>query len=270
MEEVVEDASKAMPPSFALAIPHAPWRPERVESLSRLLRDLGFDHPKPSPEGLVSHRVFSDREPNWSWSEKIWRWGYDCLNTTHLLQLQDDVQVGPAFWPHLSKLVRAVPDQIIGLESVHPVSTLLYNSSGSSWYTTTDGLIGVAYVIPRALLGSLLDWRQNSLRADAAKRLNEDQLVGIFSASTSRHIWHPVPTIVDHDTDLPSTYGNDRHSHRRPPVTTVRGAKPPKDNWQRAENAVHTGAFYGVTARLCRRFVKTVSYFDMWRIASAK
>jgi hypothetical protein len=32
-------------------------------------------------------------------------------------------------------------------------------------------------------------------------------------------VWHPIPTIIDHDTTIASTYANDDHAHRRPTVT---------------------------------------------------
>ena len=65
--------------TIALAIPHTPWKPERVESLQRLLKQwAGMDG---------TFKLFTDKEPNWSWSEKLWHWGFD-TGASHLLQLQ--------------------------------------------------------------------------------------------------------------------------------------------------------------------------------------
>jgi len=271
-------------PTFALAIPHTPWVPERLESLRRLKTELRiFDLPPGSrPDGdwyiwdereqhagrsrgcgVVDYRLFSDREPNWSWSARLWQWGLDS-GATHIVQLQDDVQVGPDFWPQLRAMVEAVPDAILGLESVMAI--------GSPWYTTGDGLIGVGYVIPRDDLRELLNFRDTPsfgehvdadrlpcLRPGSAERLNEDQLIGMFTFSTGRKIWHPVPTIIDHNVDIASTYGNDSHSHRRPARSTVRGDRAP-ESWGVPEQVPHVAKFYGATPRMCRMHVRGYSY----------
>ena len=181
----------------------------------------------------------------------------------HLLQLQDDVIVDGQFWPNLRAMLAAVPDQIIGLESVHQASQMLYEA-GHNWYTTNDGLIGVGYVIPRDVLRMFLEWRATMLRPEGYKHVSEDTLIDMFCLSTGRKVWHPIPTIIDHDTDLPSTYGNDSHTHRRPAMTTVRGAKA-RDYSGRAH---HLGRFYELTPRMCRRFVKGYHAEDMVRALS--
>jgi hypothetical protein len=235
----------AGPTTFALAIPHAPWKPERAPSLTRLVDGLS-----PAPSSMVARRVFADREPNWSWSEKLWAWSAE-TGASHLLQLQDDVIVGPDFWPQLTAMVDAVSDQVIGLESVLAM--------GSPWYTTSDGLIGVGYLLPRQVTVELLHWRKTALRAEGYKRLNEDQLIGLFCFVTGRRIWHPVPTLIDHDIDLASTYGNDAHSHRRPAKSTVRGDRAP-ESWRVTSKPPYLGKFYGATPYMARQHVKGYSY----------
>jgi hypothetical protein len=267
-ETCPERGGTTVTPKFTLAIPHASWEPSRVASLDRLLAQLR------TPKDTTL-RIFSDREPNHVWSVKVWRSLLELPENqaTHLLQLQDDCQVNPdSFWADLTQIVATFPNEIIGLESVHPISEKIHATGAVPWYTTTDGLIGVAYVLPRPVVVRLLDWRINSLRADAAKKLNEDQLIGLFCATTNRRIYHPVPTIVDHDTQIPSTYGNDAHSFRRPAVTTVRGAPSHPGGWAvpPGTQPLHTGLFYPVTPRLARRFVTTVRVEDMDRIAHAR
>lgn len=259
--------SELVTPRFALAIPHAGWKPDRVASLARLFEQL-----RGAP-WVVPTRVFSDREPNHVWSVKLWRSILEDDQATHLLQLQDDCQVNPtSFWRNLMDIVTAHPTEIIGLESVHPISESIHRTGGPNWYTTTDGLIGVAYVLPRASARDLLRWRAQSLRPGAAEALNEDQMIGLFAATTGRRIYHPVPTIVDHDVDLPSTYGNDGHGNRRPLVTTVGagGVASPKSRWCPEPPPIHTGLMYGATPRLARRYVIGVHTTDMRRIAETK
>jgi hypothetical protein len=237
-----------MTPSFALGIPHTPWVPERVETLARLHTQLGLDTPD-APHPAV-FRLFADKEPNWSWAERLWNWALG-VDATHLLQLQDDVIVGAEFWPQLTAMVHAVPDQIIGLESVLDI--------GAPWYTTGDGLIGVGYVVPLPVLAHFLTWRRTQLRPGAVQALNEDQLMGIYAFATGQRIFHPRPTIIDHDAEIASTYGNDRHSHRRPARSTVRGDAPPA-SWQPPEFIPHRAKFYGATPSICRRWVRGYSF----------
>ena len=55
------------------------------------------------------------------------------------------------------------------------------------------------------------------------QKIGEDSLLGLWCTVTGRRIWNPLPTIIDHDTELPSTYGHENHAHRRPLVRW--------DNW---------------------------------------
>ena len=228
---------------FALAIPTtADWVPERAASLERLKAQLGH---RP-----VYYREFRDREPNWSWSGKMWEWGLS-TGATHLVQLQDDVIVSDCFWQTLRRMVEALEeDAIIGLESVLDI--------GRPWYCTGDGLIGVGCVIPREPLGYLLDFRR-ALRPGAIEALNEDQLIGLYAHVAGRDIWHPVPTIIDHDVDIVSTYGNDHHTHRRPVKSAVRGDALP-ESWAPVRPTPRVPLVYGATPRLARLHMPAYSY----------
>ena len=52
---------------------------------------------------------------------------------------------------------------------------------------------------------------------------NEDSLVNFWAHKLGYDIWHPMPTIINHDLGVPSTYANDAHHefsmYRRPTVT---------------------------------------------------
>ena len=228
--------------SVALGIPHAPWRSERIVSYrrlaSQLLENVSIE--------LAGHRVFADREPNYSWSAKLWQWAVD-TGATHLLQLQDDVIVAPNFWSHLGRMLEGVPNGVIGLEAVHPN---VANVTGC-WYKTYDCLIGVGYVVPTTLLRDFLEWR-SKLRKGAIESVSEDTLLGVWCMVTDHGVWHPVPTIVDHDVDLPSTYGNDAHGHRKPLVTWQ--DRPVTMCWKPV-GVPNLGRFYEATPRLARRWI---------------
>jgi len=247
--------------TLALGVPHTPWIPARVESLGRLHHSLGLNLSTHPPEWVRCTKLFSDREHNWAWSGKMWAWGAD-VECTHFLSLQDDAIVAPDFWPVLRAMLAAVPDQIIGLESVHPISMTV----DGPWYTTSDGLIGVGYVIPHAVLVEFLAWRSSSLCKGATESVTEDTLIDVFAVATGRKIWHPVPTIVDHDIEIRSSYGNDHHSHRRP-LVTWRDRSTDID-WTPWADVPHAGHFYsGSVARLARRWVRGATDADWERWA---
>ncbi len=239
--------------TFALGIPHTPWRPERVESLERLRVSLGGFDSGP----VAASRLFVDREPNHVWSEKMWRWATG-TSASHFLTLQDDAIVAPDFWKHLRAMVSAVPEQIIGLESVHPAS----RNVRDCWYTTPDCLIGVGYVVPIQTLRNFLTWR-SKLRKGAIETLTEDTQIGLYAMHTGYNVWHPVPTIIDHDTGLPSTYDNDAHGFRRP-LVTWQNREMPKD-WTPIE-ATALPRFYKSTPKNLRRWVvgATEEDFQRW------
>jgi hypothetical protein len=245
--------------TFALAIPHTPWVPARVESHERLRRALAVN----VPSGGVVTRDFTDRAANYVWSEQMWKWAVE-TKATHFLQLQDDVLVAPNFWQALCAMVSAIPDKIVGLESVHPRS----QSIPGHWYTTSEGLIGVGYVLPMTALRSFLKWRSSMLCKGAIESITEDTLLCLWALVTGQRVWHPVPTIIDHDIEIASTYGNDHHTHRRPLVTWKDAGAPETAEAWSPRNVEHVGQFYGGTvARLARRWIigATDEYWEEWK-----
>jgi hypothetical protein len=239
----------------SLGISHTPWIPERVESLARLRATL------PDPPAV---RVFGDRAPNWSWSESMWRWALETDADYHLF-LQDDVTVAPNFWPALQAMLHAVPDEIIGVEAAHPGGRTIARDGGR-WYTTADMLIGPGYVMPRESLHAFLEWRKTSLARGALQAIDEDTMIGVFALATRRRIWHPVPTIIDHDTSVASTYGHDNHKNRRPSVLWTDGdvcgwepADLEEESWWMDDGAApppHLGRFYTHSHWLAKQWVR--------------
>ena len=202
--------------TIALGLPHTPWIPERVKSFARLRDGL---------QGPVEHvQVFAERESNRVWPGKLYRWAVS-TGASHCLQLQDDVIVYEKFWPVLRAMIAAVPDQILGLEANHPLGPEMLRT-GRRWYRTRAWLVGVGYCWPMSPdlpngLPAFLRWCEAN--PDAVQANNEDSLVNLWAQQHGHDIWHPVPTIIDHDIGVPSTYGNDDHAeysmYRRPTVT---------------------------------------------------
>lgn len=258
--------------TIALGIPHTPWVDERRASLARLIGAI-----MPTPPKVVDHRVFGERAKNWEWSESMWKWGAEA-GASHFLTLQDDVIVAPNFWAALHAMLEAVPDQVIGLEVVHPASRALAEQ-GHRWFTTSDGLIGVGYVVPTLLLREFLEWRAHALKPGAIEAITEDTLLSIWCMVTGRKVWHPIPTIIDHDTSLSSTYANDAHANRRPlvrwdsDVWQEHDEEALEDQQPRLEDpdfwifedqgpALHLGRFYDATPSLALKWVESYGAWD--------
>lgn len=266
--------------TFALAVPHAPWIPGREESLGRLYSGLGLNpYQRVDTMGVsvMDNVCLSERLPNWEWSEQLWCWGAR-TTATHLVQLQDDVIPSPRFWPCLHAMVSARPHLPIGLHSVHPRAVQLA-ASGCRGYTTSDGLVGVGYVLPMPLVRVFLEWRTACLKPGAIEAITEDTLLCVWMMACNVTCWHPLPTIIDHDVDLASTYGNDAHSNRRAPVRWDTGGAQwvPEELedtewWRTGPGTPHMGRYYRATPKLCRTWVKDFTaeraqwaVTDVWR-----
>ena len=106
--------------------------------------------------------------------------------------------------------------RILGLSAVHPLGPEMARQ-GHRWYRTKSWLVGWAYVLPREDLAEFVGHVDANPEEVAAK--NEDQMLNDWILATGRDCWQPVPSPVDHDTSIASTYSNDDHSHRRTTVT---------------------------------------------------
>jgi len=193
---------------IAFGLPHTPWIEERVESLQRLHGQLGT-LPVEMP-----YREFTEQVPNAVWSEQMWSWGIE-TNADWFLTLQDDVEVSPWFWPSLHALLDTLDGLgggVLGLSSVHPIQVEIARQ-GHRWYRTRSHLVGWAYAIRHDMLRSFMVWRS---RQKLTKQMTEDSLLNHWITVCNHDTYHPVPTIVDHDTTIESSYGNDAHVHRRP------------------------------------------------------
>lgn len=189
--------------TFSLAVPHTPWVPARVESVKRL-----------APVLDERHRIFTERAPNWQWSRTVWRWMADQA-ADYAVQLQDDVIPAPHFWSTLEAMCAATNAPAIGLHAGHPAGPSLA-AQGARWYRTRSWVVGVGYVLRGDIACALADYRD--AHEDEAKQHNEDDFIGRFLAARGIDVWHPIPSIIDHDVSVPSTYGNDAHTLRRPSV----------------------------------------------------
>lgn len=241
---------------FSLAISHTPWVPERVKSLDRLFADLA-----PSP---TEAQVFREKAPNDVWSLKMWEWAasqeVDCC-----LFLQDDAIVSPDFWEGLEYAADNGEYPIVGLHAPHPAALALAEEQCYRGFSTRDGLIGVGYCITRDVLRDFLTWRADNLErltqeevmAVDGRRLavTEDTLLGLYAAATGYRVYHPMPALVDHDVEVPTTYaGNDHHPHRQ---SGFRWDHPLARDIVDGGVTPHLGRFYPFTANHLAAYTST-------------
>jgi len=194
-------------------------------------------------ECVTSLRAFTEKMPNWQWADTMWRWGEEVsFDATHFITIQDDVKLHPEFWGIVHNMVTHKPDKVICLQTAHPASIQL-RAEGKSWMTTADGLVGVAYILPISLLKEFNEWRAGA-NQDFVKSQTEDTLLAFWCVLTGRRIWHPIPTPIQHDLSLESTYGNDSHAMRKTLAGDVEGLGGYSDGMRWRDPGSHIGRIH--------------------------
>ena len=208
-----------MTTTIAIAIPHASHHAARTVSLNRLLLQIG--------NGAVVPRVFADREPHWQWSKKLWRYGLES-GAAWLVQVQDDVQVPQTFVWACEAALEGAPTNcdVVALFGIHPLARELARQ-GQRWYTTRAWLMGNGYALRRSFLETFVPWVEAN--EETARVTCEDALINRYCVETGRSVFHTMPSLVEHDLSLPSTWGQqaagmgldrpENHGHRKATVS---------------------------------------------------
>ncbi len=213
-----EDSLPYGAPSFALAVSHCPWVPERAANMEKL-------RPKILRADTRYHEV-TDKAPNHVWSRIMWGW-VAAQPVTHGVCLQDDVRIIGDFWPVIEAMVRAVPNRVISLISNHPFSERAL-ASGHVWFRMCE-VLGTGYIIPTVLMGSFLDWRDRHVE-EVLRVTCEDFLITSWLAETGRKAWCPIPTIIQTmDNEIQSTNPDVSYPHQRSYLTADDPAVAGKD-----------------------------------------
>lgn len=190
------------------SIAHAAHLPGRDKSLDRMMARLDAHH---IHNRQSVHFEFGKAPPH-VWSERQWRAALK-PGFTHGLFLNDDLILADEFWEKLEDRIDQRPNDILSLYCSDPRAAELH-AKGHRWYTSTDGLIGNAYIYPIWLLEKFLDWRQTALVPGVIETLSEDQLINLFAMATGRKIFHTIPSLVEHDVSIASAYGNEGNAAR--------------------------------------------------------
>lgn len=193
----------------------AAFRPERRAALTRLVAELS---PQCERAGVELY-VYEDHEGKGSLGPFLCACEYAVTrDATHVTYLPDDAILVPFFVEVLTKCIEAHPEAILCFQSNHEAAKLAVEQ-GFRWYTTPDGCTLFGGTMPRAWLAEHLEWRKTVMRSDLL--VQGDEGVNAWAIHTGRPIYKSLPSLVDHDTDIPSADGNDHHamlSPRRPVV----------------------------------------------------
>jgi hypothetical protein len=211
--------------TIGISIAHAPHLPGRPAALERLRAQL--------PAWPV-HLEDAPGKPH-EWSERQWRGGL-ALGTDYVLCLNDDVCLCEGFPEVLEACVAARPGHLLSLFPAHPLARQAQIRQ-MRWITTCDGLIGNAYLLPRASLQDFLEWRATAPVPGFVEYCSEDNLLNLWAMAQGALIWHTVPALVSHDESVPSCFGNAPVACPVPPRKRM-----PREGWD--TDAVHVGRYY--------------------------
>jgi hypothetical protein len=201
-------------PRFSIAILHKPGEADRQDNLEEMLLALGV----PSSLCWVFDRVREPGEDFHTFKVKLfleqWAWSLG-TGAEHHIFLTDDLYLMPGFLYAVAAMTAVRPITPIGLLSNHPEASALRVG-----YWTNSWLVGPAYVLPHNFLRLFLDWYQalpnSSYEPGHARYFNDDSALNEFITKSGRMTWHPIPTIIEHRADLPSTVGHgDQYSRER-------------------------------------------------------
>jgi len=218
---LVEDPNRtAAMKNTALAIPHAPWAPNRINLMSNLRNALeqASDGTFKTTYGAKYYKEFADKEPWMAWFTKIIRWFTYDTDCDHLLVLQDDVEIAPNFWPALRAMQQAWPSDPICLAATHSAGPEVARQGRHSYLC--PNVVGWGWLIPRAIVELLCkDISAVGLFHEQRPNDGEDTFLAQWLTAKGHAIRHPVPTIVDHLHVQSTNEGFDNHTHRRSTVT---------------------------------------------------
>lgn len=230
--------------NLSICIAHAAHRPERKDTLRRLMSsiELGPGDSLAIEDRPGTPREYLDRQ----WEKALA--GDDTKPTpTHVVLLNDDVVPCENFIETLRAAIAARPGEIIALTNHHEDAAPQAKKRDLRWLVTADMLVGQAYVVPRGTLIEALSWGQKHLKwerrdLDPNHRLylSEEHILITYALCHDRRIWHTIPALVDHapEHEAPSLFGHAGDWARRvivPPRT------PMPTDWD--TDAVVVGSF---------------------------
>ena len=189
-----------------IGIAHAAFATGRTESLARLLAQIG-------PQGVTPYvQVSETPEHAQVWARRLWTWAAEEGNNgAPAILLNDDVDVSPDLVSRVDAMTDALPGEILSLHCQLPAAKSL-SEAGIAWIRSY-WLSGPGYVLPPGVPTKLEEWI-SATPAHILNKWNEDGYANLWSWGRRRPIFHCLPALVQHRTEIPSTLGYDKHTLR--------------------------------------------------------
>lgn len=193
-------------------IQHHPSRRDLIPGLTRAVAPL--------PVVVCPHS--SDPPNPWKGYEQALEDGVnDSMNPTHVLVLQDDVQVCRNFALAVTRIARRNPDIPVSLFLAHDPRAvgrdlLLALKAGEPYfgYRVSKFVPAVAMLWPAQKAREFLEWTRSGVRLPGPvlsdKTIDvrsDDAVIGEWHRRTQQRILCTAPSLVEHDPQVVSTIG---------------------------------------------------------------
>jgi hypothetical protein len=239
----------------------------RQDAFERLVTAIG-------PENHIWEEVGPG--PEHAFNGRRWHRALDMakkLGHTHCAFLDDDVLTCPDFVANLRKVIAAQPERVIGLH--HPHGSMcgaayqmtgirevnvagMVEWCGNHWVTTSDGVLGPANVIPTYILEKFLEWRASALLPGALEAIDSDVLLGLFCLEHNVKVYHPIPTITDHDLTIATNFAGNEKTRGRATQCNWK-TYPLPESWSQRSEPEHLGSWFGPWCSQNARWLKRPS-----------
>ncbi len=182
---------------LAVAIQHYPTE-ERVRMKDRLLKQLDND---------PRIKVVADGD--------LWTNCKACLRSaeqgaTHILVLQDDIEVCRDFLETVERAVELRPDKHITFFTNRNRELSQAMNEGKRWVRIKRWLMAQAYVVPVSMVEPFIAFADSALKADI--KFDDDRWC-VYHLYTRTYVWAVAPTLVQHlawgETTIADLYGDD-------------------------------------------------------------
>lgn len=214
--------------SVVFLIMHCPAFPGRSETAKAvgdaLMRDLGPYDDGPQTEASLPSvwavRIDPGKSGAWRTARDCWQAGLES-GRDFIVVLNDDVLLPPGFCAAAEAALVAArarsPESPVCFYTANARAEEAYRA-GAAFYSTPDGLVGVACGMHRDNVKAFLEWHDLHFEGEHT----DDGRVNLWAMATQRRVLTTLPSLVDHQLPDESTVGNTHHDYRRPAVPPER------------------------------------------------
>mgnify|MGYP003634423840 CR=1 FL=1 len=192
--------------TLSVAIMSGSFDSERRSMVERLIREI---HPEWISRLTMDFQVISDwwKSGCWPTAKRCWEHGVS-IGATHHLVLQDDIAVCNDFLLAVHELIRAKPDNVIGLYANRKICEQA-REQDARWVSIPDGTWGQAILMPTAKVANFLEWESKHIKPEFKW---DDSRVALWAMNQGEQVLCPQPSLVEHASPEKSLLGHSRAS----------------------------------------------------------